>query len=72
MKINRILPHFLTPEVDDKEETKKCEKSFEQILREEQEKLMRIISEEPETIDDVKQFYHSYKHRMIGNSFFDK
>ncbi len=71
MKINRILPHFLTPDVEDGK-TKKCEKSFEQILREEQEKLMRIISEEPETIDDVKQFYHLYNHRMIDNSFFDE
>ena len=72
MKINRILPHFLTPEVDDEGKTEKCEKPFEQILREEQEKLMRIISEEPETIDDVKQFCYLYNHRMIDNSFFDE
>ena len=43
MKINRILPHFLTPEVDNEGKTEKCEKSFKQILREEQEKLMRIM-----------------------------
>ncbi len=68
MKINRILPHFLTPEVNDEEKTGKCEKSFEQILREEQEKLMRLISEEPETIDDIKQLYHIYNQRMIDSS----
>jgi hypothetical protein len=72
MEINRILPHFLTPEVDCEGETSKCEKSFEQILREEQEKLMRLISEEPEIIDDIKQLYHLYNHRMIDNSFFDE
>ncbi len=72
MKINRILPYFLTPDVHDEEKTSKCEKSFEEILREEQEKLMRLISEEPETIDDIKQFYHIYNQRMIDNSFFDE
>ncbi len=71
MKINRILPHFLTPEVDDGK-TEKCKKTFEEILREEQEKLMKLISEEPETIDDVKQFYNIYNQRMIDNSFFDE
>ncbi len=44
MKINRILPHFLTPEVHDGEKTEKCGKTFEEILREEQENLMRLIS----------------------------
>ncbi len=72
MEINRILPHFLTPEVDDDEKTGKCKKTFEEILREEQEKLMKLISEEPETIEDVTQFYNIYNQRMIDNSFFDE
>ena len=72
MKINRILPHFLTPEVSEEEQTGKREKSFEEILREEQEKLMRLISEEPETIDDIKLFYKIYNQRMIDNSFFEE
>jgi hypothetical protein len=72
MNINRILPHFLTPEINEEGKTGKYEKSFEQILREEQEKLMKLISEEPETIDDIKQLYHLYNHRMIDDSFFDE
>ncbi len=72
MEINRILPHVITPEVRDDENTGKCEKSFEEILREEQENLMRLISEEPDTINDIKQLYHIYNQRMIDNQFFDE
>lgn len=72
MEINRILPHFLTPEDHDEQKTKKCEKTFEQILREEQEKLMNLISEDPDIIDDIKQLYWLYSKRIIGNSYFEE
>ncbi len=71
MKINRILPHFLTSEVDDEGKTKKCEKSFEQILREEQEKLMKIISEELETFGADKQVEYVYNLGVVDDSFVD-
>jgi len=69
MKINRMLSHFFTTEVRDKEITKKVEKSFEEILREEQEKLIRLISEADETVN-MKQLYSKYNPRMTGETFF--
>lgn len=70
MKINRILPHFFTTEVCDEETTQNYEKSFEEILREEQEKLIRLISE-AENTEDIKQFYHQCNPRMIDDLFFE-
>jgi succinate dehydrogenase flavin-adding protein (antitoxin of CptAB toxin-antitoxin module) len=69
MKINRMLSHFFTTEIRDEEIAKKYEKSFEEILQEEQEKLMRLISEADETVN-MKQLYSKYNPRMTGNSFF--
>ena len=69
MKINRMLSHFFAAEVRDKKITKKVEKSFEEILREEQEKLMRLISEADETVN-MKQLYSKYNPRMTGETFF--
>ena len=69
MKINRILPRFFTTDIRDEEITQKHEKSFEEILQEEQEKLMRLISEADETVD-IKQLYSKYNPRMTDNTFF--
>ena len=71
MKINRILSHFFTTEIRDEEIAKKYEKSFGEILQEEQEKLMRLISEADETIN-MKQFYSKYNPRMTGKSFHEE
>ncbi len=51
MKINRIFSHFFKTEICDEEITQKYEKSFDGIFREEQEKLMRLISEAENTED---------------------
>jgi hypothetical protein len=69
MKINRMLSHFFTTEIRDEEIARKYEKSFEEILQEEQEKLMRLISEADETVN-MKQLYSKYNPRMTGNTFF--
>jgi len=69
MKINRMLSHFFTTEIRDEEITKKYEKSFQEILQEEQEKLLRLISEADESVD-MKQLYSKYNPRMIDNTFF--
>ncbi len=65
MKINRMLSHFFTTDIRDEEITKKYEKSFGEILQEEQEKLLRLISEADETVD-IKQLYSKYNPRMTG------
>jgi hypothetical protein len=49
-----MLSHLFITDIRDEEITKKIEKSFEEILQEEQEKLMRLISEADET-RDIKQ-----------------
>ncbi len=69
MKINRMLSHLFTTEVRDEEITRKHEKPFQEILQEEQEKLMRLISEAGETVN-MKQLYSKYNSRMTGNKFF--
>ena len=69
MKINRMLSQAITTEIRDKEITSKYEKSFEEILRKEQEKLMRLISEADETVN-IKQLYSKYNPRMTGDTFF--
>ncbi|MGR3303243.1 MAG: hypothetical protein ACUZ8I_12165 [Candidatus Scalindua sp.] len=69
MKINRMLSHFFTTEIRDEEIAKKYEKSFEEILQEEQEKLMRLISEADETVN-MKQIYSKFNPRMTDNTFF--
>jgi succinate dehydrogenase flavin-adding protein (antitoxin of CptAB toxin-antitoxin module) len=69
MKINRMLSHFFTTEIRDEEITKKYEKSFQEILQEEQEKLLRLISEADETVN-MKQLYSKYNPRMTGEIFF--
>ncbi len=71
MKINRMLSHFFTKEIRDEEITRKYEKSFDEILQEEQEKLMRLISEADETVN-IKQLYSKYNPRMAGNTFFEE
>ncbi len=70
MKINRILPHFFTTDIRDEEITQKYEKSFEEILQEEQEKLIRLISE-AENTENIKQIYYKYNPRMIDEQFFE-
>ncbi len=69
MKINRMLSHFFTTDIRDEEITKKYEKSFGEILQEEQEKLLRLISEADETVN-MKQLYSKYNPRMTGEIFF--
>ncbi len=70
MKINRILPHFFTTDIRDEEITQKYEKSFEEILQEEQEKLIRLISE-AENTQNIKQIYYKYNSRMIDDQLFE-
>ena len=69
MKINRMLSHFFTTDIRDEEITSKYEKSFEESLQEEQEKLLRLISEADETVN-MKQLYSKYNPRMTGEIFF--
>ncbi len=69
MKINRMLTHLFTADIRDEEKTKKYEKSFEAILQEEQEKLLRLISEADETVN-MKQLYSKYNPRMTDDTFF--
>jgi predicted esterase YcpF (UPF0227 family) len=69
MKINRILFHIFTTDIREEEITKKYEKSFQEILQEEQEKLLRLISEADETLD-MKQLYSKYNPRMTDDTFF--
>ena len=64
-----MLSQAITTEIRDKEITSKYEKSFEEILRKEQEKLMRLISEADETVN-IKQLYSKYNPRMTGDTFF--
>jgi|TARA_B100001079_G_scaffold62004_1_gene52618 hypothetical protein len=64
-----MLSHLFITDIRDEEITKKIEKSFEEILQEEQEKLMRLISEADETVD-IKQLYSKYNPRMTDNTFF--
>jgi succinate dehydrogenase flavin-adding protein (antitoxin of CptAB toxin-antitoxin module) len=70
MKINRILPHFFKTEICDEELTQKYEKSFDEILREEQEKLMRLISE-AENTEDEEPIYHQLNPRMMDDLSFE-
>ncbi len=69
MKINRMLSHLFITDIRDEEITKKYEKSFQEILQEEQEKLLRLISEADETVN-MKQLYSKYNPRMTDNTFF--
>lgn len=69
MKINRMLSHIFTTDIRDEEITKKYEKSFQEILQEEQEKLLRLISEAGETVD-MKQLYSKYNPRMTDETLF--
>jgi hypothetical protein len=64
-----MLSHLFTTDIRDEEITKKTEKSFEEILQEEQEKLMRLISEADETVN-IKQLYSKCNPRMTNNTFF--
>ena len=69
MKINRMLSHIFTTDIREEEITKKYEKSFQEILQEEQEKLLRLISEADGTLD-MKQLYSKYNPRMTDDTFF--
>ncbi len=72
MKINRILPNFfVTTDICDEEITQKYEKSFDEILGEEQEKLMRLISE-AENTEKMEQFYRPLNPRLVDDSFFEE
>ncbi len=64
-----MLSHFFTTDIRDEEITNKYEKSFEEILQEEQEKLLQLISEADETVN-MKQLYSKYNPRMTGDIFF--
>ena len=66
-----MLSQCFTTEIRDEEVARKYEKSFDEILQEEQEKLMRLISEEDETVN-IKQLYSKYNPRMTGNTFFEE
>ncbi len=71
MKINRMLSQCFTKEIRDEAITRKYEKSFDEILQEELEKIIRLISEEDETVN-IKQLYSKYNPRMTGNTFFEE
>ncbi len=64
-----MLSHLFITDIRDEEITKKHEKSFQEILQEEQEKLLRLISEADETVD-MKQLYSKYNPRMTDDTFF--
>ena len=64
-----MLSYIFTTDISDEEITKKYEKSFQEILQEEQEKLLRLISEADETVD-IKQLYSKYNPRMTDGTFF--
>ena len=64
-----MLSHLFTTDIRDEEITKKYEKSFQEILQEEQEKLLRLISEADESVN-MKQLYSKYNSRMTGDTFF--
>ena len=64
-----MLSHFFTKEVRDEEITRKYEKSFDEILQEKLEKIIRLISEEDETLN-IKQLYSKYNPRMTDETFF--
>ncbi len=70
MNINRILPHFFKTDLHDEEIAQKNEKSFEEILREEQEKLMRLISE-AEITENMEPFYRPLNPRLVDDTFFE-
>ncbi len=63
-----MLSHLFITDIRDEEITKKHEKSFQEILQEEQEKLLKLISEADETVD-IKQLYSKYNPRMTGDTF---
>jgi len=71
MKINRILPHFFTTDIRDEGTAQKHEKPFEEILREEQDKLMRLISE-AENTGNMEQFYRPLNPRLVDDLFFEE
>ena len=71
MKTNRMLSQCFTTEIRDEEITRKYEKSFDKILQEELGKIIRLISEEDETVN-IKQLYSKYNPRMTGNTFFEE
>ncbi len=64
-----MLSRLFITDIRDEEITKKHEKSFQEILQEEQEKLLRLISEADETVD-IKQLYSKYNPRMTDITFF--
>ncbi len=64
-----MLSHCFTKEIRDEEITRKYEKSVQEIIQEEQEKLLRLISEADETVN-MKQLYSKYNPRMNGDTFF--
>ena len=66
-----MLSHLFTTDIRDEEITKKYEKSFQEILQEEQEKLLRLISEADETLN-MQQLYSNYNPRMTGDTFFEE
>lgn len=70
MEINRILPHFFITDICDEEVTQKYEKSFEQVIQEEQEKLIRLISA-AESTENIEQFYNQYNPRMLDDLYYE-
>jgi len=64
-----MLSHLFITDIRDEVITKKHEKSFQEILQEEQEKLLRLISEADETVN-IKQLYSKYNSRMTDDTFF--
>ena len=64
-----MLSHFFTTDIREEEITSKYEKSFGEILQEELEKLLRLISEADETVN-MKQLYSKYNPRMTDDTFF--
>ena len=63
-----MLSHLFITDIHDEVITKKHEKSFQEILQEEQEKLLRLISEADETVN-IKQLYSKYNSRMTDDTF---
>ncbi len=64
-----MLSQLFITDIHDEVITKKHEKSFQEILQEEQEKLLRLMSEADETVN-MKQLYSKYNPRMTDDTFF--
>jgi hypothetical protein len=68
MRIIRYFHVFSCPDVLDKEITKEQEKSFDEILQEEKDRLIQLISE-VQGNEDIGQLYLEYNPRTTDHIF---